>query len=147
MSLKGRLMEDLKSAMKSKEKVRKNVITMVRASVKQIEVDQRIEITDEDIIEIIAKQVKQKRDALEDFNKADRQDLVELTEGEIEILSEYLPQQLTEEEIDEIVKMAVDEVGANSSKDMGKVMGLVMPKVKGKADGSIVNRIVRQYLK
>ncbi|MTI49391.1 GatB/YqeY domain-containing protein [Sporosalibacterium faouarense] len=146
MSIKQRLMDDLKAAMKSKDKVRKNVVTMIRAAIKQSEVDQRIELTDEDIIDIISKQGKQKRDALEDFKKAERQDLIDLTETELDILSEYLPQQLTEEEIDEIVKMAIDEVGANSSKDMGKVMGKVMPKVKGRADGGIVNRIVRQYL-
>lgn len=147
MSLKGRLMEDLKAAMKSKDKVRKNAITMIRAAIKQKEVDQRIELTDEDIIDVIAKQSKQKRDSLEDFKKAERQDLIDLTEEEINILSEYLPQQLTEEEIDEIVKMSIDEVGANSSQDIGKVMSHVMPKVKGRADGSIINRIVRQYLK
>lgn len=147
MSLKGRLMEDLKAAMKSKDKVRKNAITMIRAAIKQKEVDQRIELTDEDIIDVIAKQSKQKRDSLEDFKKAERQDLIELTKEEINILSEYLPQQLTEEEIDEIVKMSIDEVGANSSQDIGKVMSHVMPKVKGRADGSIINRIVRQYLK
>ncbi len=147
MSLKGKLMEDLKSSMKSKNKVRKNVVTMVRAAIKQREIDERIELTDEDIIDIISKQAKQKKDALEDFTKADRQDLIDLTKEEIEILSEYLPEQLTEEEIDDIVKTVIDEVGANSSKDIGKVMGKLMPKVKGRADGSLVNRLVRQYLK
>lgn len=147
MSLKVRLMDELKTSMKNKDKTRKNVITMLRAAIKQREIDERIELTDDDIIEVIARQVKQKRDSIEDFKKADRQDLIDLTVEEIEILSEYLPEQLTEEEVDEIVKAAIDEVGANSSKDIGKVMGKVMPQVKGKADGGIVNRIVRQYLK
>ena len=147
MSLKERLMDDLKTSMKNKDRTRKNTVTMLRAAIKQREIDEKIELTDEDIIEVIAKQVKQKRDSIEDFKKADRQDLLDITVEEIDILSAYLPEQLTEEEIDEIVKAAIDEVGANSSKDIGKVMGKLMPQVKGKADGGIVNRIVRQYLK
>ena len=147
MSLKERLMDDLKTSMKNKDRTRKNTVTMLRVAIKQREIDEKIELTDEDIIEVIAKQVKQKRDSIEDFKKADRQDLLDITVEEIDILSAYLPEQLTEEEIDEIVKAAIDEVGANSSKDIGKVMGKLMPQVKGKADGGIVNRIVRQYLK
>lgn len=140
-------MDDLKTSMKNKDRTRKNTVTMLRVAIKQREIDEKIELTDEDIIEVIAKQVKQKRDSIEDFKKADRQDLLDITVEEIDILSAYLPEQLTEEEIDEIVKAAIDEVGANSSKDIGKVMGKLMPQVKGKADGGIVNRIVRQYLK
>ncbi|KPU27933.1 aspartyl-tRNA amidotransferase [Caloranaerobacter sp. TR13] len=147
MSFKERLMADLKASMKNKDKVRKDVITMVRAAIKQREVDERVELSDEDIIEIIAKQVKQKKDALKDFEKGARQDLVELTQKEIDILMEYLPKQLSEDEIDEIVKAAIEEIGASTMKDMGKVMSYVMPKVKGRADGSLVNKIVRQYLK
>ncbi|WP_427339534.1 GatB/YqeY domain-containing protein [Caloranaerobacter sp. DY30410] len=147
MSFKERLMADLKASMKNKDKVRKDVITMVRAAIKQREVDERVELSDEDIIELIAKQVKQKKDALKDFEKGGRQDLVELTQKEIDILMEYLPKQLSEDEIDEIVKAAIEEIGASTMKDMGKVMSYVMLKVKGRADGSLVNKIVRQYLK
>lgn len=147
MSLKERLMEDLKSSMKNKDKVRKNVITMVRSAIKQREVDERIELEDEDIINIISKQVKQKRDAIEDFEKGNRQDLVDLTQQEINILMEYLPKQLTEDELEEIVKKSIEKVGATTIKDIGKVMSDVLPKVKGKADGSMVNKIVRRYLK
>ena len=147
MSLKERLMDDLKTSMKNRDKTRKDVVTMIRAAVKQKEVDERVELDDEGIIDIISKQVKQKKDAVEDFKKGQRQDLVELTEKEIEILLEYLPQQLTEAELDEIVKAAIDEVGANTLKDIGKIMSNVLPKVKGRADGSIVNKIARQYLK
>jgi len=147
MSLKERLMDDLKVSMKNGDKVRKNVVTMVRAAIKQKEVDERIELNDEAIIDVISKQVKQKKDAIEDFNKGQRQDLVELTEKEISILLDYLPQQLTESELQEIVKEAIEEVGANSIKDLGKIMSNVMPKIKGRADGSMVNNIVRQYLK
>lgn len=146
MALKERLMEDLKNAMKNKEKSLKDVITLVRAAIKQREVDERIDLNDEDIIDIIAKQVKQKRDSIESFEKGNREDLVAMTQNEIDILMEYLPRQLTEDEVDEIVKSAVDETGANTVKDIGKVMSIVMPKVKGKADGNLVNKIVRQYL-
>lgn len=146
MSLKDKLMEDMKSSMKNKDTLRKNTITMVRASIKQREVDERIELTDEDIIDIIAKQVKEKRDVIQDFEKGGREDLVEQTKKEIEILLEYLPKQLTEEEVEEIVKDTIKEVGAKSIKDIGLIMKSVMPKIKGKADGSMVNSIARKYL-
>lgn len=147
MSIQDKLMDDLKTSMKTKNKLRKDVITMVRAAVKQREVDERVELNDEDIIDIISKQVKQKKDSISEFQKGDRQDLVELTEKEIDILLEYLPEQLSEEVVDEIVKETIDEVGAKSVKDMGKVMNGVLPKIKGRADGSLVNKLVRQYLK
>lgn len=147
MSIQEKLMDDLKTSMKNKNKVRKDVITMVRAAVKQREVDERVELTDEDVIEIMSKQVKQKRDSIVEFQKGDRQDLVELTEVEIDILLEYLPLQLTEKELDIIVKATIEEVNAETAKDIGKVMGSILPKVKGKADGSMVNKLVRQYLK
>lgn len=147
MSIQDKLMDDLKTSMKNKEKLRKNVITMVRAAVKQREVDERVELSDEDVIDIISKQVKQKRDAIVEFQRGERQDLVDTTNEEIAILLEYLPLQLTEEELDQIVKDAIEEVNAETVKDIGKVMGVVLPKVKGKADGSAVNKLVRQYLK
>ncbi|SHH65561.1 GatB/YqeY domain-containing protein [Sporanaerobacter acetigenes] len=147
MSLKEKLMEDMKSSMKNKDTLRKNTITMVRASIKQREVDERIELTDEDIIDIIAKQVKEKRDVIQDFEKGGREDLVEQTKKEMEILLEYLPKQLTEEEVEEIVKETIKEVDAKSIKDIGLIMKSVMPKIKGKADGSMVNSIARKYLK
>lgn len=146
MSLKERLMSDLKASMKNKDKIRKDAITLVRAAIKQKEVDERRELTDEDIIEVISKQVKQKRDSIESFRQGGREDLALSTQNEIDILMEYLPRQLTEDEIDEIVKQAIEEIGANSMKDMGKVMSFIMPKVKGKADGGIINKIVKQYL-
>ncbi|MCF6461797.1 GatB/YqeY domain-containing protein [Clostridium sp. Cult1] len=147
MTLKDRLMEDLKASMKNKNSIRKNTITMVRAAIKQIEVDQRTELEDEKILEIISKQLKEKKNAIEDFKKGERQDLVDLTQKEMEILLEYLPEQLTEEEIKEIVSKTIDEVNAKSMKDIGMVMKSVMPKVKGRADGNTVNKIVRGILK
>jgi len=146
MSLKDKLMQDLKTAMKEKNKIKKSVITMIRAAIKQYEVDNRTEIDDDGVIEIIAKQLKQKKDAIEEFKKGDRQDLVDETEKEIEILLQYLPKQLSEDEIRVIVKETIEKHNASSPKDMGKVMGALMPKMKGKADGKLVSKIVKELL-
>lgn len=146
MTLKEKLMEDLKSAMRGKEKRRKDTITMLRAAIKQREVDERIELADGDILAIVGKQVKQKRESIKDFQKAERIDLVEQAEEEIKILMAYLPEQLTEEEIDEIVREAIAETGATSMRDMGRIMGVVMPKVKGKADGSLISLSAKKLL-
>ena len=107
MSLKEKLQEDLKSSMKNKDTVRKSVVTLIRASIKQYEVDNRVELDDEGIIDIISKQLKQRRDALDEFAKANREDLISETEAEIKVLKEYLPQQLSEEELNEIVKLTI----------------------------------------
>lgn len=146
MSLKKELMEDLKTSMKNKDILRKNTITMIRAEIKQVEVDERVELEDEDILKIMAKQLKEKRNAIIEFKKGNRDDLVEQTEKEIDILLEYLPEQLTEEELTEIVKKVIEEGGYTTMKDMGKIMGAVMPKVEGRADGRQVNAIVRKIL-
>lgn len=147
MSLKNKLMEDLKLSMRNKDTIRKNTITMVRAAVKQKEVDERKEITDDEIIDIISKQFKEKRAAIDEFRKGNRDDLIEQTEKEMDILLEYLPEQLGEEEVEEIVRETIEEVNATSMKDMGLVMKTVMPKVKGRTDGNIVSNIVRKILK
>ena len=147
MPLKEKLMADMKEAMKSKNKVTKDVITMVRAAVKQREVDDRKELNDADVIDIIAKQIKQKKDSIPDFEKGNRQDLIDLTNQEINILLEYLPPQLSDEELESIVKDAIEQTGAQTKKDLGKLMALIMPKVKGKADGKHVNDIVAKYIK
>ncbi|MDD3227219.1 MAG: GatB/YqeY domain-containing protein [Tissierellia bacterium] len=147
MPLKEKLMEDLKQSMKSKNKVKKNTVTMVRAAIKQREVDERIELSDPEIVDIIAKQIKQKKDSISDFEKGNRQDLIDLTNEEIQILLEYLPPQLSDEALDLIVKEAIESTGAQSKKDMGKLMAFIMPKVKGKADGKHVNQIVAKYIK
>ncbi|MDO5724782.1 MAG: GatB/YqeY domain-containing protein [Tissierellia bacterium] len=146
MSLKEKLMVDLKNAMKEKNTVRKNTITMIRAAIKQKEVDERKELKDSDIIDIISKQLKERKSSIIEFEKGNRQDLVDLTNKEIKILLEYLPQQLSESEIDELVKEAINETEATSIKDMGKIMKILMPKVKGKADGNLVNQSVRKFL-
>ena len=147
MPLKEKLMEDLKQSMKSKNKVKKNTVTMVRAAIKQREVDERIELSDPEIVDIIAKQIKQKKDSISDFEKGNRQDLIDLTNEEIQILLEYLPPQLSDEALDLIVKEAIESTGAQSKKDMGKLIAFIMPKVKGKADGKHVNQIVAKYIK
>ena len=146
MPLQEKLMVDLKASMKSKEKVRKNVVILVKAAIKQREVDERIELDDTDIIDIIAKQIKQKKDSIKDFEKGNRQDLVDLTNEEIKILLDYLPPQLSDVELESIVKDAIEQTGAQTKKDLGKLMALIMPKVKGKADGTQVNQIVAKYL-
>ena len=146
MALKEQLMADLKKAMKEKDTVAKNVVTMVRASILQYEKDKKAELDDDGIIEIIAKQVKQRKDSLADFTKADRQDLIETTNREIELLMDYLPQQLTKEELTVIVQNVIQELGVTEIKQMGKVMAQVMPKVKGRADGKMISEIVKEYL-
>ena len=146
MSLKKDLMDDLKMSMKNKDKTMKNTIIMIRAAIKQREIDERIELSDEDILEIISKQLKEKRMVIGEFNKGNRQDLVDLTELEIEILLKYLPKQLSEEEIEKIVEETIKEIDATSMEDIGNIMKAVMPKVKGKADGKMVNKAVRKIL-
>ena len=146
MSLEKQLMVDLKDSMKSKDTVRKNTITMVRAAIKQREIDERIELSDQDILDIMSKQLKEKRMSIEDFKKGDRQDLVDLTESEIEILLNYLPKQLSEEEVEKIVTETIKEIDAKSMNDIGMIMKAVMPKVKGKTDGKVVNKIARKVL-
>lgn len=147
MSLKDRLMDDFKEAMKSKDEIRKNTVNLARAAIKQYEVDNREELDDQGIINILNKQVKMRKDALSDFEKAGRTDLLEAYNKEIEILMEYLPKQLTVEEITEIVKSTAAELGIEGGKqNMGKLIGAVMPKVKGLADGGEVRKIIENIL-
>jgi uncharacterized protein YqeY len=146
MSLNERLNEDMKQAMKSQEKFKLSVIRQLRSAIKYIEIEEHRELNDEEVLHIINREVKQRRDSLQDFEKAGRDDLVEKINLELTIISKYLPQQLTEEEIQAIVKQTILEVGASSKADMGKVMGALMPKVSGRADGKIINQIVQQML-
>lgn len=146
MSLKDRFMADLKQAMKEKNTMLKNTITMTRAAVKQIEVDQRIDMEDSGIIEIIAKQIKQKKGAIEEFEKGGRADLADEAREEIKILEVYLPEPLSAEELKAIVLKAIEETGATSVKEMGKVVSAVMPQVVGKADGKAISELVKSLL-
>ena len=149
MTLKERLNADFKEAMKNKEKVRKETISFVRAAIKQYEVDNREEIDDAGIASILAKQVKMRKDALADFESTGRTDLIDAYNAEIEVLMDYMPKQLTADEIMDLVKetaadMGIEQGGGKSS--MGKLMGAVMPKVKGVADGSDVKKAVEEFL-
>ena len=146
MSLKEKLAEDLKNAMKEKNVVRKNVVQMVRAGVLQIEKDNKITLDDDGVLEVIAKQLKQRRDSLPDYEKSGREDLIAELKAEMDVLMEYLPAQLTREELEKIVAEAVKETGASSMKDMGKVMAAVMPKTKGRADGKVIKDIAKGLL-
>ena len=144
--LKEKLMEDLKEAMKDKQTLRKNVVQMIRAAILQVEKDKQIELEDNQILEIIVKEAKKRKDSLSDYEKSGREDLINHVKEEIEIISEYLPKQLTKEEITEIVKQVIEETGATSIKDMGKVMKSAKEKMGATADGKTINEVVRELL-
>ncbi len=149
MSLKETLNADFKEAMKAKDKVRKDTINFVRAAIKQVEVDTREEVDDQGVASILAKQIKMRKDALGDFEAAGRQDMLDQYKAEIDVLMEYMPQQLTNEELTAIVKETAEQLGieAGSGKaGMGKLMGPVMGKVKGLADGNDVKNAVLKFL-
>ncbi len=146
MSLKDKLMDDLKSAMKDKDTVRKNAVQMVRASVLQVEKDNKITLDDDGVIEVVAKEVKKRKDVLPEYEKSGRQDLVDELNREIEVLMAYLPQQMSGEEIEALVLDAIAQTEAKSMKDIGKVMAVIMPKTKGKADGKVINQFVKKHL-
>jgi len=146
MSLKEKLFEELKNAMKEKNTLRKNTVQSIRTAVLQVEKDDQVELSDEGVIQIIASQLKKRKAALPEYEKSGREDLILELKGEIEILMEFLPEQLSEEEITVIVQQTVEELGASTMKDMGKVMSAVTTKVTGKADNKLVSQIVRKVL-
>ncbi|MGG5792604.1 GatB/YqeY domain-containing protein [Bacillus nitratireducens] len=146
MSLLGRLNDDMKQAMKNKQKEKLTVIRMVKAALQNEGIKLQHTLTEEEELTVLAREVKQYKDSLLEFKKAGREDLVDKLQSEIQILSAYLPEQLTEEELADIIKQVISEVGATSKADMGKVMTAVIPKVKGKTDGSLVNKLVIQLL-
>ena len=144
--LKEKLMEDLKSAMRNKEEIRKNTVQMVRAAILQIEKDKGIQVEDDKILEIIAKEVKSKRDALKDFEKAAREDLIAQTNEEIAVLQEYLPKQLSREEIKVELEKIIAEVGATTMKDMGNIMKEAKAKMGASADGKTINEVAKEIM-
>ena len=146
MSLKEQLFADLKTAMKEKDSVRKDTVQLIRSGILQIEKDNKVELDDEAIIDVISKQLKSRKDSLPDYEKSGRTDLIEKLNQEIDILLGYLPEQLSETEIQTIVEEAVKESGASSIKDMGKVMSVITPKLKGRADNKIVGSFVKKML-
>lgn len=146
MSLKETLGNDLKTAMKEKDVIRKNTVQMVRSAILQYEKDNLTELDESGVLEIVAKELKKRKDVLPEYEKSGRDDLIEGIKREIEVLLAYLPKQLTEEELEVIIKEAIAETGAESVKDIGKIMQNVMPKTKGRADGKMINSIVRKLL-
>ncbi|WP_338451569.1 GatB/YqeY domain-containing protein [Niallia oryzisoli] len=146
MNLLERLNSDIKQAMKNKEKDKLTTIRMIKASIQNEAIKLGSELSEEEELTVLSREVKQRKDSLHEFEKAGREDLAEKIRTELQYVELYMPEQLSEEEVTEIVKQAISETGASSKAEMGKVMSAVMPKVKGKADGSLVNKLVQQHL-
>lgn len=147
MLLSEKLTKDMKQAMKDKDREKLSVIRMVRASLQNEAIKLRVDtLSEEDELTILSRELKQRVDAAKEFEKADRSDLVENLEAEIKILEAYMPKQLTDEELNTLIDETIEEVNATSKRDFGKLMGVLMPKVKGKADGSKVQKIVQEKL-
>ena len=146
MSLKETLTQDLKLALKEKDTIKKNTVQGIRAAILQFEKDNLTELDDDGILDVIAKELKKRKDVLPEYEKSGRQDLITQLNREIAIVVGYLPSQLSEDELDEIVRQAVEATGASSMKDMGAIMAAVLPQVKGRADGKMVNALAKKYL-
>ena len=146
MSLKEQLKSDLKEAMKAKDIKKRDSIRSINTMIKQIEVDERTELDDAKIIQLIQKGVKQREEAIIQFKEAKRDDLVANEQEQIDIFSLYLPKQLTDDELEILIQTIIDEVGASSMKDMGKIMNPAKEKVAGRADGKRINQVVKKLL-
>ena len=144
--MREQLLNDLKEAMKNKDKERLNVIRMVKGALQLEELNLKRECTDDEIIGLIAKQIKTRKESILEFTKAGRDDLISSTQSEIDILNTYMPEQLSEEEVLKEIGNAFNEVNPSSMKDMGKLMGILTPKLKGKADMSFVSKTIREKL-
>jgi len=145
--LRETLDSDLKQAMRNKEALKRTVLRTMLSEIRNAEINSQTTLDDEGIISVLTKQVQQRKDSVEAYEAANRQDLVEKETAEINIISVYLPEQLPQEEIEQIIENVISQSGSSSLDDMGKVMGLVMPQVKGRADGKIVNAIVTKKLR
>jgi len=146
MSLKQKISEDMKDAMRAKDSARLGAIRLLQAAIKQREVDERIELTDADVISAIEKMLKQRRDSIAAYESANRTHLADVEKFEVCVLQTYLPQQLTEEEVSQIVDKVIADTGAQGAKDMGKVVGLVRPLVAGVADMAKVSGLIKTRL-
>ena len=144
--LKDQLMQDLKDAMRDKDDLKKDTVQMIRAAILQIEKDTGTKLEDDKIMDVIAKEAKKRKDAAADFLKSGRQDLIDRNNTELEIISSYLPKALSKDELIDIVKSVIDEVGATSIKDMGNVMKSAKEKIGVRADGKTINEVVRELL-
>ena len=145
-SIKQKIQEDMKAAMRAKEKQLLGTIRLMQAAIKQREVDERISLDDTQVVVILDKMLKQRRDSLEQYTKADRQDLAEQEAFEIEVIKNYMPQQLNETEINALIETAINETGATSIKELGKVIGYLKPKVQGKVDMKSFTASIKQRL-
>ncbi len=146
MSQKEKLQESLKTAMKARDELRVSTIRLALAAVKNVEITKGRELTDEETLEVIAREAKGRREAIEGAEKARRPDIAEKEGKELEVLTDFLPEQLGEDEIADIVKQIITEIGATGPKDRGKVMGPIMQRVKGRADGKVVSQVVERIL-
>lgn len=145
-AIKGQIQEDMKNAMRSQDKERLAIIRLILAALKQREVDERIELADEDVLAILDKMVKQRRESIAQFESGNRPDLAEKEAVEIKVIQHYLPAQLSDEEIAVMIDAAIDEAKASSMRDMGKVMAILKPKVQGRADVAAISAIVKDKL-
>ena len=147
MSLWARLDEDLKHAMRKRDTVRRSAIRYLRSAIQREEIDKQVTLDDEGVIRVLSSQAQQRRDSIEAFKSGDRLDLVEKEQAELDIILEYLPEQMSRDDIAAIVQRAIDDVGASGPQDMGRVMGVVMPQVTGRAEGREVSTVVSEMLK
>lgn len=146
MSLLDRLNQDMKQAMKNKDKEKLSVIRMVKSSLQNEAIKLGNVLSEDEELQVLTREMKQRKDSLQEFEKAGRDDLVKNLEHEIVVLNDYMPAQMSEDELKSVIQETIEQTGANSKADMGKVMGAIMPKVRGKADGTMVNRLVQQLL-
>lgn len=146
MTLREKLLDDLKEAMKNKDKETLNVIRMVKGAIQLEEINKKRELNDDEVVAIISKQIKQRKDANVEFEKGNRQDLIDKNNNEISILNRYMPEQLDSSEVEKIIDEKIQELGISSPKEMGKLMGALMPILKGKTDMSMVNSIIKEKL-
>ncbi len=146
MSLKEKLAQDMKDSMKARDRERLSVVQLVRAAILQVEKDKQVTVDDPGVLEIIAREVRQRNEAIEEYRKFNAETAIEKLDREIAILREYLPKQLSMDEIRNLVKDAIEKTGAAGPRDMGKVMGVLMPQVRGRADGKVVNQLVKEAL-
>lgn len=146
MTLKEQLTQNMKTAMKEKDQIRLGTIRLLRSAIKNREIELGQELGDEEVIKVISTAVKQRKESIEQFQKGGREELVQKEQAELAVLQSYLPQQMSEEEIIALVKEAIEAVSATSMKDMGKVMKYIMPKAQGRADGKVINQLVKNQL-
>ena len=146
MSIKQTISEDMKTFMRAKDTARLGAVRLLQASIKQKEIDDRVELTDDQVLSVIQKMLKQRKDSIEAYQKADRQDLIDQEQLEIDVLSKYMPEPLTDDEVSKIIDKVISEVNATDMKDIGKVVGVLKSKISGRADMGQVSKIVREKL-